>query len=1667
MSRRKTKNVLLMKLQVWLCIATALFLLLLPELLMAQTSVNAPPDEATSTYIEEQLKIIEAEQSKRALFSASIGDANVEFFLSGSWRTGIGASLIVPLGNLPNNKDYLTGFTDEPWFNQAKLLLSVWYDQKFFLDLSISETEIADRFLLGYKDIKQQDGLYQWLLGNQEIGVPNYGQVPFSLGADSSPGTLFSLRNENAELHLMSRIVGRSNIVEYFKGVAPQNKLVIKPESFRKGQFFVGPYQKTSSMLVYVQSTQGSLASDGNYYQVMTPEDFLYFVPEQSKFGLKKNASSRVILVYQTAGDASPQLFANIENSGDFNFGSPIEFSLLDESLFATKVLRPLASYYGWNLDTISANPSDLFLTIEGNVGLLIFEPGLFSPFEDYSWYSSGGLNGQIELSSSNGIIFPSQVRFSFLQVIAQGSQDALLARYPLIQTDLGDLYLPTGIAPSHSYLEALAAQGKAGNVLNLSQKALPASINVKVNGLINYVWQLDDQGRNLSLNTVEARDTVIVSYQIDEKNSLSRSLQVAASGKYSLSPLDQLKAGIAMEVPILTDPLNQSISNGIVASGIEFEHTSLDKLFRLNLSTNFSVTIPDSSRLVTLQSYEDDQYVFLTDEAIALPSALPSLSQINAAISQGSYLTQNASQNPGPPLSEFGQANRAFSVKKTIAHTSGQLAGWRSDGDLSTQTIPAEVGPYLANNEGDDPFYSNVLVSSFLASADRNTASFELRLPFENRSLLDQTKGIEFWVRTPFTDADLDLFVQVGILSEDLDQDNQLDQLDSNLQGLILRHPDWIESVIVKNNERDILAKGEDRNGNGILEQENSNAVDTRYVGRLNASSSGVWRKVVISRLNPGSQGAAQAIRFFFRSADNNQDGTADDALSGTVLLGGFSLLLPIPDSTQSSSATVSSSISDNVSLQNTLNSNFPSASSNGSKMASVVYQANLGEQISIRQNIGNRTLDDGSLLTWFAFFDDNQAPPSVKKISIGGPDNLFFVQENINLNAGTWYQFEADLIGLILSIYSQEGLLIESFNLARHGFSDATIDYVTMDLFFNSANSGTLYLDHFQLQKPIARSIAQFNALLNWSLPGLIFGNQEFAILQDLSIRQIARLKGGSVVAANYQSSDQNTLGFTIDGEYGFTLLYLKTLIGLKVDSLFDQSPALFRYALAFPAIPDSPITAKDSFSFDPLSLMARYSRKNSLEFLLKPFLSSNFETLIALSDGQLSREYGIALSLQPSEDLGFSAKTTINQSSLHDGQQSDFGNAWGYSWDLLVNNLEDQVFLRSNRLLAGFFAKGSQEKLQLNIDLGSEHRLGSIVLPKAQLLTSLSLGNEASGYIFSTSYVRTLETSRPPRELDLATDYTDVFYPLSYLQSYTFGVPFYELWADDRNALLAQENVNGGTITWAATSKFSLSRSLDLTALSLIFPKTISLEFARRIISETAQTSDRWGLQFKSEWRALNLFGTFGSSKSVEFYESDDFSYYISGSFEWPRIGEAILNLAEGIKIQLFGLKMDGENNNSWKQVRDDIAGLLDFGSVASLSISQDLVYRYDEYESLSQRYGIEFTWAADLPPWSPEIVGKASVKSAYLINKEQFSLQINPESRSLKFERSLFPSTALASQNDGILFSIKHGSHLIFPGLARISAELGIGYGQDYSGLNARLGFFARIEAQIKL
>jgi hypothetical protein len=1441
-------------------IALFALLLILPLLpLPAQRYV--PPEE-------------DEEEAPATLFSAEIGDADVELFLFGSWDLSITGSF--GIGFNTEEKQFSTAaFPDMvPGARLQQipdLTISLWLAGRYFFETTIVEDSEFNTFLLGYQG-REEEFLRSVRAGNTEIAMDSYGYLSVSDPPRNSLGAYALMESEKTEHELLLRYDPSEYREQSFIGTKEITVLETALPDYRRGQFFILPDTNVETLTLYIEDPGGSVtASDGRTYRIAKASEATVD-RETGTILFDKPVSGRIGVVYTAGNGGLGSGFLPAETDGYIDTGGETR----DFSFSSVFLGQPM---------------SDFQLDIGGETALLLQRPGLFSPFEMCNVYpfSTGGddedaadISGAlVRKDDPYGETSPVPLEYSSGAGIISVFYEDVPRRDPRNRYPFAAAY-PENYGPGREkkpgyfsrLLQVRSFRETDGYLLEAS--AVLGSIQVTVNGRPESRFEFDPQSAELTFPfLIFPDDRIVVRYKVPA-DGRGGNLNFGFGNRFTLLPGLTAEGGLGVVWNVLdgaysTKP-EESPGSLLLSGGLDYAADN----FSASVQAGVSLSTPDTRGLFRISGMEESGFYFDISESNIFPASPPS----GPLDSPGTLSV--SPEDRGRLIYKNYRVNNFFTGTKLMPYTWDPPAS-----NIYPYESGSKTGPYTAVTVGEGS-ESEVMVMDVLLSEQRPWAGGQISLSSGPEGLdLSTAESISFFYRAEDLGEQTRLFLHAGSISEDLDGDGIPDKEDSkDSAGFEFNDAGSGYVLLVgggpEGGGNDRL-DSEDINGNGILDRD----VEELLVKRELPVPGAEWElaEIRLSADERAKLGRANAIRCILYSPE-------EGPVSGRLMIGGISVEASSLYGTASPPGSVRGreifEFQTGAAADTYLEAVYPRvdddfhADGSGQKILEITWE-NLPDDgfWECVKYTGEIPIDQYRYLEFYLRAPENAAPGTVLSLDVTDSGGRGLSCAFPLSGGGTWRHVLVEPGTGSLSI---DGEAVENaevrYEAPGHNPSKIVISG-------SGSSTGTLYIDELHMSESLPSLGAGGSGEAEWIYPKTILSLGGFPLLSDFRVRQ-------SVSASTRRFAS----GFPLGEESGAFRSRTETDITFAVFRIFLTADLLYSarelfvsggHRVLFPVQPEF-INLWDSYRENNTAAGNDFTKSNSLLLRLPGAFSLSLIQEASSSAGSLSQVWKADTSTLLAVPLSFSGDFIIQKKSEEFERPyvhyfSNWGRSYSYvlpygaypfpeqTWDTRMElSVTTEPVGAAMVHTLGFDQFGKSKRLQR--DSGSF----SISLPVV-----FQAGTPFS-WSMTPAYSREMTvTGTVPFGLGFPASFS-VFGNSYRLQRYFYASPPYvELFDTTAAGSFPASTETYETAAYSPEASLTLSRNSGSAVYNLFVPSEGSISFGRNRGREQDVVTDErlWKFHFRNT--ALNLFGRLGAYPLFYFYETGEFSTILDLTFE----------------------------------------------------------------------------------------------------------------------------------------------------------------------------------------
>ncbi|MCX7787942.1 MAG: hypothetical protein N2442_09625 [Spirochaetes bacterium] len=1579
----------------------------LTHLLSAQTLPKNPEKEAPET-----------------VFQTKLGDADVDLRLDGFWDASLSGSIglaVVP-GKGIQYPSVFPGFTDGLIYEQKpNLTLALWLMDRYFFETTLQEKRQLNSYVVGYQG-KEGEVLQSIRAGNKGIEISPYPYMDFPGGSRSSPGIAARLQTEHTQHEFLLRYDPSQPVKKTYIGKNSVEELRIDPSAYVQGRFFLLPDTEVESVEVYLEDYKGSfLGSDGRRYRRATEFD-VSLSRSEGLVSLQKSSVGRVVVYYEKGGLPV----------GSSSLGKKALPPFVKPDANAPWQIDPLGEGedFSWSRSPYLDAPIDRFkVTIGGKPSLLLYDPGTFSPFQDYGAYAtqstslSTGSNLRIRVVKRGSdttlpLHYPIQPTYSpsesiIRMALSEGSRRSFQARFPFAE-EAPLLYGPDSRKLGSTVdFEILIQTYTPIQSYSVSTDVIPGSVRVFRNGREEKLFGVDYEKGTVSLPyEPSSSDRIEIYYRTASGQGAGGDILFGMGSSVRWSDAWESKFALGVRWNVLkgsysTEPTDHT---GIVGLSTQVSY----KKENLKFTTDGAIVYynPDTSGLLRLLGMEGYDLTLEISKNNAFPSSIP-----DPAFYGGN-------------LNRDNRGKLFFKNYETVDLLGGTVLNPYTWNPPAGAIFPYEngslSGPYTASASSEG--FNRVLVLDYQINSSEEWVGAQMNLSTGFSSSLDlsEVTAIRFAYKVvAHTGSQASLNFQVGAIGEDLDGDGILDEeVGASSRGFPFNQGTLTLYVGagqegLGNDQRD----SEDANRNGILEIENPYLIfpspgSSEGSLLIDASSRGDWKTALIripyterSRLK-----SVRSVRFIIRKEGT---GTVEGKiLIGPIVFEGTTLPHQVVGRGEMEVREIYESLADippSIELEKVDPDRIKTFHSGGTdqKVLEVKWK-NLGS--------GDK---------WVLYSPTREIPPEqyrevnlyIRTASLGGtssearyifqytdPEGKGVYVEIPALAENRWEKFTVDLVRKKAYLGGRE---LSNVRV------DTNFGKLTRFLWEGSgAKDGVVYLDELHLSRPQAGWGFAGSLEGSFSIPGTVVTIGDMPLLRNVSVAQKLSART-QAFQGRLPEETPSLLSSSTEGSIDLLGLF-RTEGSFAFDRLSDRIQYEAGHRLQFPA-EGGLVTVRDQFKRSYHTEDAFLSRMNRIEVNIGPPFALSLGAESTFITQTLTQSWDTTLSSTPISafSLRFGGKLSHIAEGYTFGREP-YTSSWIHSYRLVfpytsgVNIQREGLFRWETQLESEIWGVRITPEVSY-VNTGEKDGLQRTV---EKLLIEVPLRSRDHdrkiGNSFTVSYLRQGTNTRSvPQDGDFPSDFSTVKESI-YDQAYFYrSYPFYELIIPGRWSSFATDTIGLTSAEYVSQIGVSFSRSYGSYWQDLVVPAQGEGSY-KKIISrskDTLTSTNQFDLSLL--YSALNLFGLAGAYPFSAWWYTDEYQHKHTLSILYKE-EEATWQwkISSQQKVTLFGEK-------------DEKATLEHF-------LYLEETDRFSYWGSLTLGY----TWKGlILRDFGTTSLRRAKDLGAFYLHTEKIEYRYEDKEGWKQY------------------LVLGHETALTFPKYGYIKAEirLGLGFEEDYSGL----------------
>ena len=1606
--------------------------------------------------------ILPEQEAPEAIFETEIGDADVDFYLSGSWRILLGVSvdfLFAPDGSVEfHPQSAFPGLElDKPFEQIPDLTASVWLMERYFLEYSFLGGFDENYFLMGYQGQEDEflDHLY---IGNRDIAIDPYLFLDIPEQDDSSIGAEALLRTGASSHELLLRSDNNQSESRLYIGKNLVSEEVIPLSDYIAGRFFKLPDQGVDELEVYLEDANGDYTdTDGRHYRLAGVDDATLDSEEGLVFVKEAAAGGQVVVYYKKGG----------KSVGDVSLGS----GALCGVVVGENKLDPTQPDEDFNWGVTYPDPIlgqdmiDRQVTVNGRTALRLWMPGEFSPFEILSRYEfsqsppldlsqvkvevvkKGDRSQSLLQPVSFNFIPASRVFYAYHNSDLRGDFRNL---YPFLNTyiegknlDISNLlYGPErDLRPGYLQYELLVYHLTPVEQYRLQANVVPGSVSIKRNGMTESRYEVDyGSGLITFLTYIHPDDRIEITYRLKGAFLNNSDLLFVWGSRIPFSDSLNLELATGLRWNALpgsyTEKAYDRTGTVIGSALLEGEGEKLS----FKASSAVAYTNPDTTGIMRLLSMEGRGM----DVGLSEDTAYPASPALNSTTFSPADLLQS---DRGKLLYRDYREYGSFGTSSLQSYTWSGYEAW----PYETGSKP---GPYVAAGSSEGESKGQSLILDFDIGASKAWIGCQIPLAL-NQGVLDLSalQSIFLSYRAIDVTGNFYIYLQIGDIDEDIDGDSTLDEEFSTLSGGFSFN-DSANGVTLlvgggPKNEGNGRRDSEDVDGNGFIDPENPEWVLTvpdginEHFADISADTSWQDFSAALDQSERAKLARSRSVRLIIMP---KVPGTP---CSGRVLidrlaLAGSDFWVDVNNFQDGFSGKVTArQIEESQGVDTPpkeLEDAFPEVKDTFHPFAEVQQVLEVDWQ-------GGLAFDDWSLQGFTGSgvegIDYRHIVYYARLPSVSNsPPWLYFSLLDAD-NRGISWRFDPAVLGaswakIEVDLDSEKVLL----NGSEISGSSVTIDpgYDSLYLFkvsLQDSSAGTLYLDELHLTEPRGAVGAAFGLDLDLSLPGELLYLGDYALVSNLSLSERAFFATSGFSTLYGRPLSASTVSSLT--EVSCDLAFSETSANVLVEGVDRDFTLSGGHRVMVPNF-SSPVHFSDSFSLKEVDTGRNIYRENTLDLALPESLTLTLAASASVNNDILIQSWQSGLDITALAPFLVTTDLEIKRSkSGYSVIEEWYGSSWYRAYNLLFPWQQGLFLERKGGFEVGLSldTKPVGADLTAGLDFQSYDFLSTSRRQKNELEVTLLLPWElwagtSKRVTITPGYSRELQVVDTHGKTGDLSDDLRVYAGDIEQQSYFFILPpFAEIFSGTAEEAFTAAGKDYEQAFYRPEASITLERLFSSRISDLFIPSFFQFSLDREFKKDGDLVEFLNNYHLKSQNNAVNLFGSYGAYPLFSFYELDEYSSGLTLSLSYD---DSVLQSSDLLLEHYFSFETEEST---------------------SFTLDNRFNYRYTEAASWSDEVQLKFKRFVYPPegvklPLLPESVEK----NGYYSHQESLALKISGEESSY----SQHPFNIV----------VRHETFIIFPEQGLIKAEIALGLDREtFSYENYwRLGIRAGIEGKIE-
>jgi hypothetical protein len=1545
------------------------------------------------------------EEAPKTIFTAKIGEEDLDLYLLGSWETTLqgGAGFFWNSEDTTKKESSFPAMSSGFQLSHAPdIFISLWFMNSYYFESSFIDNYELNTILFGYESI-EDNFLQSVRIGNTDIGFGDYSFLNIPEASTDSMGGMALFNSDRSEHQLMLRYDPAEIQVKYYKGPFEVDPSITELTDYIKGRYFILPDDNVENLRVYIEENGGTFSGTAAYgtssYRLADSSDAIISAEEGIVF-FRDTLNSRAAVYYTKNGN-------------------PVGNSLLGTGALAAEVsgeidITSTPIDFNFSLTYLGQNMGDRSLSgIETDQSLILHEPGVFSPFELLSIYSLPyllpenpalfyAILADINLNTGEKLNIEYDFEDYMVRVLfSDNSYRDPANRYPLADSISSDslIYGPAeDLSGAPIDKELLFERLFSVDNYNLGDNVLEGSLSVKINGFDEFKYTFNPESGTVDFLFPVPSDALIeISYRTMTTAGKTGDLLIALGSSFNFSDNFLMETGAGLRWNILDSNFIEKpgdASGSIIGTaGLSYSTEN----FNFNIDVGLSVHSPNTTGILRLAGMNQGGFDVPVSGNLLYPASTPP-----------SGGTIDADLSYTPDSSNRGELLFKDFYKYDASGTSSlQNYDWLSPISYPYDT-DGRTGPYITGTNSEIKGNSAVLDYSL---GDNEWTGGRIPLILGTAAMdLSNIQSISLkWKHIPITSGNIKMYISLGSLEEDLDGDSYLDKETSVYDSGFTFNDKTFEIQIGLaydgkggNNQLDT----EDLNGNGLLDREGpKKTMNTGEV--LNLSTD--WATLTID-LTPSDRERLRASNAFeiILAGDGVSSGGSGRLLIGDIIFRGSSFVTKPAGSQIMSTKEVNelysssptplliesypevSVFSSGSELQNVTEINWDIADFSPWEITTFTEAVDLSDYNKISFYLKTPVLSEAPTDITFSLTN-----PSGKGVSLSYPP----------ISSTNWVKYTIDYKTGVLSA---DGVNISGVIWKQRDYNSSKQNRLSLSAI--CSGGGSLLFDEVHLEDPVVGVSGAASSNFNFKYPGNILSYNEKPILSNFAFSNSSSIKGSDFASGFSKSRD--SIIYTAS-DLDISLLNTRMSGNLNLQWLNTELYTSPGISFTIPLFNNS-IIIKDHYSEINFPLTSSTLKESSVitklgrsSLILSAISSHSLQSLIRNWGISSNTVWGKGSSLDSTADFRMvSIENPYNNMNLLD--------KFFYSYYLYLpgNSKNDRTSTISIKPAFNFnnIIIGINETL-----ISSNSGISERDLNSSQLISMD--GKFTFNSKFFNEWYLIPEYKKPISITDTTTNnnnfLTDTGESIQNIGSqlyYFSGFPIWEILFPDSGVQFTNSTANRKNAEYSPEFSLEFLKTSGSDTLDIFIPSSVNFILSRTLNRDFDSVTDSLAVNLKTKATALNIFGKLGTTPIFTWYQTEEITSVFAIT------GEYRSYMSEIFKDPLFTMNYSLYLNFS-----------LDKVSSLSFETNHSLVWLpVNWYSSTSASY----KWV-----YTPE-----KVLNIPLLGEE--------ENSSFEHNEKITLSTDLKTNQNEFIYTVTadHITKLILSDKGNISAFAGLGWNQ---------------------